>query len=230
MTEARNLAEGGARELILIAQDTTRYGEDLYGRYALDKLLKELCRIDEIEWVRVLYMYPSKVTHELIEVIASEPKICKYVDLPLQHVDNELLRLMNRHGRIEEAQYVIETLREASPEVTIRSTFIVGFPGETERKFQKLLNFLRDIRLEKVGIFTYSCESGTPASCLPDQVEEQVKEMRKHEAMEVQRLISKEKNEARIGKVMKVLIEGRAEESELVTVGRSQAEARISMV
>ena len=225
VTEARHLAKGGARELILIAQDTTRYGKDLYGTYSLDKLLKEVCRIDEIEWVRVLYMYPTRVTDELIEVIASEPKVCKYVDLPLQHVDDELLRLMNRQGQIEEAQQTIEKFREAIPDVTVRSTFIVGFPGETERKFQKLLDFLKETRLDRVGIFTYSPESGTPASFLPGRIKKTVKKMRKHKAMEVQRLISRENNEAKIGRVMKVLIEGRAEESKLVTVGRSQAEA-----
>jgi ribosomal protein S12 methylthiotransferase len=130
--EARKLAQDGARELILIAQDTTRYGQDLYGKYALDKLLQEVCRIDEVEWVRVLYMYPTRVTDELIRVIAREPKVCKYVDLPLQHVDDELLKLMNRHGRHEDARQTIDRLRQAVPDITIRSTFIVGFPGETE--------------------------------------------------------------------------------------------------
>jgi len=225
VAEARKLAEGGARELILIAQDTTRYGQDLYGTYALDKLLKAVCEIDEVEWVRVLYMYPTRVSNELIEVMASLPKVCKYVDLPLQHVDNDLLKLMNRHGRHEEAQKTIGKLREAIPEITVRSTFIVGFPGETETEFRSLLDFLKEVRLDRVGIFTYSPQSGTPASLFPGSVDERVKEARKQEAMEVQRLISREKNEAKVGQVVRVLIEGRAEESELVTVGRSQAEA-----
>ncbi|HXL04673.1 MAG TPA: 30S ribosomal protein S12 methylthiotransferase RimO [Bacillota bacterium] len=225
VAEARRLAEGGARELILIAQDTTRYGQDLYGTPALSELLKEVCRIDEVEWVRVLYMYPTRVTNELIEVMASETKLCKYVDLPLQHVDNELLKLMNRSGGHEEARQVINRLREAIPEITVRSTFIVGFPGETEDKFRSLLDFLKEVRLDRVGVFTYSPQSGTPASFFPGSVDEKVKEMRKQEAMEVQRVISREKNEARIGQITKTLIEGRAEESELVTIGRSQAEA-----
>ena len=223
--EARNLAQDGARELILIAQDTTRYGQDLYGKYALDKLLQEVCRIDEVEWVRVLYMYPTRVTDELIRVIAREPKVCKYVDLPLQHVDDELLKLMNRHGRHEDARQTIDRLRQAVPDITIRSTFIVGFPGETEAKFQSLVDFLEEARLDRVGVFTYSPQSGTPASRFSGRVKQSVKERRRQEAMEVQRMISREKNLSKIGRIMKVLIEGRAEESELVTIGRSQAEA-----
>lgn len=223
--EARNLAARGARELILIAQDTTRYGQDLYGAYALDKLLKEVCQIDEVEWVRVLYMYPTRVTDELIEVMASEPKVCKYVDLPLQHVDDELLKLMNRHGTHEQARQTIDKLRQAIPDITIRSTFIVGFPGETDAKFRSLLDFLKEVRLDRVGVFTYSPQAGTAAPRLSRSVKQSVKEMRKREAMEVQRLISREKNEAKIGRSMKTLIEGRSEESELVTIGRSQAEA-----
>lgn len=223
--EARNLAQDGARELILIAQDTTRYGQDLYGTYALDKLLKEVCRIDEVEWVRVLYMYPTRVTDELIRVIASEPKVCKYVDLPLQHVDDELLKLMNRHGGHKDARQTIDRLRQAVPDITIRSTFIVGFPGETEAKFQSLVDFLEEARLDRVGVFTYSPQSGTPASRFSGRVKQSVKERRMQEAMEVQRMISREKNLSKIGRIMKVLIEGRAEESELVTIGRSQAEA-----
>lgn len=225
VAEARKLAEGGARELILIAQDTTRYGQDLYGAYTLDKLLTEVCKVDGVEWVRVLYMYPTRVTNELIEVMAAEPKVCKYVDLPLQHADDELLKLMNRHGGHDEARRIIEKFREAIPDITIRSTFIVGFPGETEAKFRSLVDFLEDVRLDRVGIFTYSPQSGTPAPLFSGRVEHRVKEQRKQEAMEVQRRISREKNEARIGEITKVLIEGRAEESELVTVGRSQSEA-----
>jgi ribosomal protein S12 methylthiotransferase len=223
--EARNLAQNGARELILIAQDTTRYGQDLYGTYALDKLLKEVCTIDEVEWVRVLYMYPTRVTDELIDAMASLPKVCKYADLPLQHVDDDLLKLMNRHGGHEEARQTIDKLRQAIPDITIRSTFIVGFPGETEAKFRSLLAFLKEVRLDRVGIFTYSPQSGTPAPRFSGRVKQGVRELRKQEAMEVQRLISKEKNNSKIGQIMKVLIEGRAEESELVTIGRSEAEA-----
>ena len=223
--EARHLAQHGARELILIAQDTTRYGEDLYGTYSLDRLLKEVSKIDEVRWIRVLYMYPTKLTDGLIQVIADEPKVCKYVDLPLQHVDDELLKLMNRHGRHEDAMQTIARLRQAVPDITIRSTFIVGFPGETEAKFRSLLDFLEEARLDRVGIFPYSPQSGTVASHLPEHIEDSVKERRFQQAMEVQKRISREKNLARIGQVTEVLIEGRAEESELVTVGRSQAEA-----
>jgi ribosomal protein S12 methylthiotransferase len=157
--------------------------------------------------------------------MASLPKVCKYADLPLQHVDDDLLKLMNRHGGHEEARQTIDKLRQAIPDITIRSTFIVGFPGETEAKFRSLLAFLKEVRLDRVGIFTYSPQSGTPAPRFSGRVKQGVRELRKQEAMEVQRLISKEKNNSKIGQIMKVLIEGRAEESELVTIGRSEAEA-----
>lgn len=225
IAEVRRLARDGVRELILVAQDTTRYGEDIYGRPSLARLLREVCKVEGPRWVRVLYMYPSRVTGELMEVMASEPKICKYVDLPLQHADDHLLRSMNRKGTSEGAREIIARLRQTIPGVTIRSTFIVGFPGETEERFGRLLDFLREVRLDRVGVFAYSPQPGTPAARLRGRVPARVKERRRREAMEVQRAISRERNEARVGKVFDVLIEGRSEESELVTVGRSQAEA-----
>ncbi|MGE5586419.1 MAG: 30S ribosomal protein S12 methylthiotransferase RimO [Bacillota bacterium] len=225
VAEARKLARDGAKELILIAQDTTRYGEDVYGRPSLARLLREVCKIDGLRWVRVLYMYPTRVTDELIEVMASEAKVCKYVDLPLQHADDDILRAMNRRGTSDDAREVIARLRRAIPDVTIRSTFIVGFPGETEEKFERLIGFLEEVRLDRVGVFAYSPESGTPAARLRGRVPARVKERRRREAMEVQRAISREKNGARMGNAYDVLIEGRSEESDLVTVGRSQAEA-----
>ncbi|MGE5593867.1 MAG: 30S ribosomal protein S12 methylthiotransferase RimO [Betaproteobacteria bacterium] len=225
VSEVRGLARAGAKELILIAQDTTRYGEDIYGRPSLAELLREVCKVNGPRWVRVLYMYPSRVTEDLIEVMASEPKVCKYVDLPLQHADDDILRSMNRRGTSEDARKVIAAFRRAMPGVTIRSTFIVGFPGETDDKFERLLDFLKEVRLDRVGVFAYSPQPGTPAAKLRGRVQARVKERRRREAMEVQRVISREKNEARVGKVFDVLIEGRSEESDLVTVGRSEAEA-----
>ncbi|MDK2930165.1 MAG: ribosomal protein methylthiotransferase [Bacillota bacterium] len=225
IAEVRKLARGGAKELILIAQDTTRYGEDIYGHPSLARLLREVCKVDGPRWVRVLYMYPTRVTGELIEVMASEPKICKYVDLPLQHADDDILRAMNRRGTSDDAREIIARFRQAMPDVTIRSTFIVGFPGETDEKFGRLLDFLKEVRLDRVGVFAYSPQPGTPAARLHGRVPARVKERRRREAMEVQKTISREKNEARVGKVFDVLIEGRSEESDLVTVGRSQAEA-----
>jgi len=225
VSEVRALARAGVKELILIAQDTTRYGEDIYGHPSLAELLREVCEVEGPRWVRVLYMYPSRVTQELIEVMATEPKICKYVDLPLQHADDEILKAMNRIGSSEDAREIIAAFRRAMPDVTIRSTFIVGFPGETDEKFERLLEFLKEVRLDRVGVFAYSPQPGTPAAKLRGRVPSRVKERRRREAMEVQRAISRQKNEARVGRVFDVLIEGRSEESELVTVGRSEAEA-----
>ena len=226
VAEAERLARGGAKELILVAQDTTRYGEDIYGRPSLARLLQEVCRVDGPRWLRTLYMYPTRVTDELIAVMASEPRICKYVDLPLQHADDDILRAMNRRGTSDDARDVIARFRAAIPDVTIRSTFIVGFPGETEEKFRTLVEFLKEVRLDRVGVFAYSPESGTPAARMRrGRVSAREKERRRREAMEVQRDICREKNEARVGRVYDVLIEGRSEETELVAVGRSQAEA-----
>lgn len=223
--EAAGLAGNGVRELILVAQDTTRYGEDIYGRYSLASLLREVCRIDEIEWVRVLYMYPARVTEELVEVMASERKVCKYVDLPLQHADDDILSAMNRKGTSADAQKVISLFREAIPGVTIRTTLMAGFPGETEQKFGRLLDFLKAVRFDRAGVFAYSPEDGTPAADLPEQVPPAVREHRRERAMEVQKAISRQKNQARVGQLVDVLVEGRSAESDLVTVGRSQAEA-----
>lgn len=225
LAEADRLARGGAKELILIAQDTTRYGEDIYGRYSLADLLHEVCKIDGPRWVRVLYMYPARVADELIEAMATEPKICKYVDLPLQHADDDILRAMNRKGTSEDARAVIARFRDAIPDITVRSTFIVGFPGETEQKFGRLIEFLEDVRFDRAGVFAYSPEEGTPAAKLPGQVPRLTRERRRRRAMEAQRAISRQKNQAKVGEAFDVLIEGPSEESDLVTVGRSQAEA-----
>ncbi len=225
LAEAAGLAERGVREIILVAQDTTRYGEDLYGRYALADLLGEVAGILAVSWVRVLYMYPTRVTDDLIAVMAREPKICKYVDLPLQHADDEILHAMNRKGTSGDAREVIAKLREAIPDITIRSTFIVGFPGETEERFKRLLEFLEEVQLDRAGVFAYSREEGTPAASLPGQVPRATRDRRRRRAMEVQRSVSRRRNEAKVGRVVEVLIEGPSPECESVTIGRSQAEA-----
>ncbi|NPV52885.1 MAG: 30S ribosomal protein S12 methylthiotransferase RimO [Firmicutes bacterium] len=223
--EARVLVGGGARELILIAQDTTRYGLDLYGRPSLAHLLRALVKIDGLTWARFLYTHPTGFTDELIETVAVESKICSYIDIPLQHIDEEILRRMNRRPGPREIEELIARLKRDIPDVTIRSSFIVGFPGETEAAFSRLLDFIRDVRLDRIGVFKYSPEEGTPAARMPGSVPEDVKGARYRRVMELARRISREKNEEKVGRVLDVLIDGRAPESELLTVGRSQAEA-----
>ncbi len=225
LREATALAARGVRELILVAQDTTRYGEDLYGRLALADLLREVSRVDGLQWVRVMYMHPTRVTTELVEVMASEPRICRYVDLPLQHADDEVLRAMNRGGTSEEARRVISMLRDAMPDVTIRTTFMVGFPGETEERFRRLLDFMSEVRFDRAGVFAYSPQDGTRAARLPGRVPSAERMRRRDMAMELQRGISRELNRGKVGRELDVLVLGPSDESELVTVGRSQAEA-----
>ncbi|NPV79883.1 MAG: 30S ribosomal protein S12 methylthiotransferase RimO [Firmicutes bacterium] len=223
--EAQRLVSNGVKELVLVAQDTTRYGEDLYGRWALAELLRDLASINGVEWVRFLYTYPTRITDELISVVASEPKVCKYFDVPLQHADDGILRLMGRRNTCRDARELIQRLREQIPGVCIRSTFIVGFPGEIKEAFDNLLHFLEDMRLDRVGIFVYSEEEGSPAENLPGKVPQDVAEDRYHQAMLLQQRISRERLRERIGEVTRVLIEGLSEESELVSRGRSQKEA-----
>lgn len=223
--EARRLAERGVKEINLIAQDTTNYGHDLYGKPSLARLLKELARIKELRWIRVLYCYPKFFTEELLETIAVEPKICKYVDLPLQHAHDAVLKRMRRPDTRADTEALLRRIRERIPEVSIRTTFLVGFPGETEEEFRALRDFLVEQRFDKVGIFTYSREEGTPAYDMPDQVPEEVMQERYHELMSLQSRISEERNRELEGKELDVLIEGRDEEQEHISGGRSYREA-----
>ena len=223
--EARRLAERGVKEINLIAQDTTNYGHDLYGKPSLARLLKELARIEELRWIRVLYCYPKFFTEELLETIAVEPKICKYVDLPLQHAHDAVLKRMRRPDTRADTEALLRRIRERIPEVSIRTTFLVGFPGETEEEFRALRDFLVEQRFDKVGIFTYSREEGTPAYDMPDQVPEEVMQERYHELMSLQSRISEERNRELEGKELDVLIEGRDEEQEHISGGRSYREA-----
>ena len=207
--EARLLADSGVKELIVVAQDTSRYGTDLGdGKRLLPQLLRQLCAIEDFTWVRLHYLYPDEIDHELIDVIAREPKIVKYLDIPLQHVDGEVLRRMNRRGNAERIAELIEKIRKTVPDVTIRTTFITGFPGETEEQFSTLHQFIKDIRFERLGCFTYSPEEDTPAANFEGQVDEQTKHDRMERIMDSQMQISAEKNEEKIGKVAEVLVEG----------------------
>ena len=223
--EAKQLAANGVKELNLIAQDTTAYGRDLYGEPSLARLLRELVKIDGVRWIRTLYSYPRFFTDELIDLIASEEKLVKYVDLPLQHADDAMLRQMRRADTRASMETLLEKIRERIPGVAVRSTFIVGFPGETDEQFAALYSFLEAQRFDKAGVFTYSAEEGTAAAELPGRVSEEVMQGRYHELMSLQCKISEEINQSLEGKELDVLIEGSDEEQENVAYGRSYREA-----
>ena len=223
--EAKRLAASGVKEFNLIAQDTTAYGRDLYGEPSLPRLLRELVKIEGVRWIRTLYSYPRFFTDELIDLIASEEKLVKYVDLPLQHADNSLLKKMHRADTRASMKALIRKIRDRIPGVVIRSTFIVGFPGETDKQFAALYSFLEEQRFDKAGVFTYSAEEGTEAATLPGQISEDVMQQRYHELMSLQCKISEEINQSLEGKELDVLIEGSDEEQENVAYGRSYREA-----
>lgn len=206
--EARALASGGAKELVVIAQDTTRYGIDLYEKPMLPELLRRLCRIDGVEWVRVLYGYPDAVTDELLETIAEEKKIVKYFDLPLQHCNPQILRSMGRGGSREELSALIRRMRKAVPGLVLRTTLIAGYPGETEEQFDELCAFVREMRFERLGCFAYSREEGTRAAELPGQIDEEEKQRRARFVMETQMGILQEQGEQLVGRTFRVLTEG----------------------
>lgn len=222
--EATELAELGIKELCLIAQDTTRYGEDLYGTYALDSLVSELSQIEGIEWIRLLYCYPDRITDGLIDEIANNPKVVKYIDMPIQHINDDILRRMNRRSDKAQIVDVIGKLRERVPGIILRSTVIVGFPGETNARFEELRKFLKETRFQRLGVFPYSREGGTPAYDFPDQVSEKLKEQRHAILMEQQERIHNECNEAFLGKTLQVLCEGYDPVAESF-YGRSYADA-----
>ncbi|QNK39226.1 30S ribosomal protein S12 methylthiotransferase RimO [Caproicibacter fermentans] len=222
--EARSLAAGGAKELILIAQDTSRYGYDLYHKLMLPELLRRLCRIDGPEWIRVLYAYPDSITDELLQTMASEEKIVKYLDLPLQHCSGRILKAMRRVGDRASLTALMRKIRGAVPGIILRSTLIAGFPGETEEDFEELCGFVREIRFERLGCFAYSQEEGTAAAELPGQLEEEVKRRRAELVMELQMNIMQEQAEALVGKTLRVLTEGFDREAGLC-YGRGTADA-----
>ncbi len=210
--EAELLASKGCREIILIAQDVTEYGTDIYGRLMLPELLRKLCRVDGIRWIRLMYCYEDKITDELIEVMASEEKICDYIDIPLQHVSDGVLSAMNRHSTTESIKDTLGRLRTAMPDIHIRTTLITGFPGETEEEFEELLEFVEKTRFERLGVFAYSREEGTVAGDMENQIDEDVKTMRADAIMRRQLDISREINESKVGDTMTVMVDGTDED------------------
>lgn len=222
--EVKHLTREGVKEVILVAQETTRYGLDIYGDYKLAELLRVLCTVEELKWLRLLYCYPTSITGELIEVIAQEDKICKYIDLPLQHASDVILRKMNRKGSKQDILRLIDQLRSSIPGLTLRTTFIVGFPGETQADFEELLEFMSDIKFERAGVFAYSREEGTPAASMPGHVPENIKQARVQESMLLQQQISYANNLSKIGREMSVLVEGFDEVQGMYT-GRTEADA-----
>ena len=208
LEEANNLAQKGYEEIIVIAQDTTKYGIDLYGEEKLAELLERLCKIDGIRWIRFLYSYPESITDELIKVVKENDKICKYFDIPLQHISNNVLKRMNRKSNKESIEKLIKKLRKEIPNVIIRTTFMVGFPGETEEDFNQLYEFVKDAKFEKMGAFKYSKEDGTPAEKLKEQVHPKTKQKRYNKIMEIEKEASRQKLEEKIGNIYEVIIDG----------------------
>ncbi len=209
LKEAKTLAESGVKELILVAQETTLYGMDLYGEKCLHKLLRELAKIDGIYWIRILYCYPEEITEELIEVIATEPKICHYLDVPIQSASDQILKRMGRKTSESQLRDMIARLRDRIPDICIRTTLISGFPGEREEDYIQTYNFVDELEFDRLGVFPYSQEEDTPAASMPDQIPDQVKQKRRDELMELQQEIAFEKAEAMVGRVLTVMIEGK---------------------
>ena len=222
--EAEELADQGVKELILVAQETTLYGKDLYGEKSLHKLLKELCKIAGIRWIRILYCYPEEITDELIQVMKEESKICHYLDLPIQHASDGILKRMGRRTSKAQLIEIIEKLRREIPDITLRTTLITGFPGETEEQHEELMDFVDQMEFDRLGVFTYSPEEDTPAATMPDQIEESVKEDRQAELMELQQDIAFERAEDMIGREVLVMIEGKIAD-ENAYVGRTYKDA-----
>lgn len=218
--EAEILADGGVKELVLVAQETTLYGRDLYGRDMLCELLKKLCAIEGFRWIRLLYAYPEDISDELLEVIAGEEKIVKYIDMPIQHASDDILRRMGRKTDRASLVKLIEKTRKMIPGVALRTSLITGFPGETKKDHEILLDFVKEIRFDRLGTFTYSCEEGTPAASFKGQVSEKTKLKRRDEIMALQKTISEEKNKSLVGREMEVFVEGYIPEDD-VYVGRT---------
>lgn len=209
--EAKSLVNRGVKEIILVAQDTTKYGQDLYGEYSLDKLLKELVKIDGLEWIRLFYCYPQRITDSLIDVIANEDKVCKYIDIPLQHSDATVLKNMNRVGDGNDYRVLLNKMREAIPGLALRTTFMVGFPGETDEQFENLCEFVKDMKFDKMGCFTFSPEEDTPAFDMENQIDEDVKKRRQEVLMNAQFFITEASNKGRVGNVYKVIVDSFAD-------------------
>jgi len=223
--EIENLAQQGVKEINLIAQDSTSYGMDGDDSRGLETLLKRAVKVDGIEWVRLLYLYPGKITKNLIHLIRDEEKICKYIDMPIQHINNRILRAMNRNHTKAQIQEVIKMIRQEIPDAALRTSLIVGFPGETEEEFDELLDFVKATQFDRLGVFKYSKEEGTPAYKMKGQVPEAVKKVRLKKIMETQAKIAGEKNRLLVGSAIQVLVEGLSEETEFLLKGRSMQQA-----
>jgi ribosomal protein S12 methylthiotransferase len=225
IAEAQQLAEEGVKELILVAQDSSRYGEDLGKQDALAHLLRELSHTEGIEWVRVMYTYPTHISDAFLDVLAEEPKAVSYLDMPLQHASQNVLKLMKRGGNRQSLERLIQRVRARVPGIAVRTTFITGFPGETEDDFEELLAFVKNVEFDRVGVFTYSDEEGTPAYDLPDKVDPKIAKQRRARLMKEQSRISRKRNKAKIGDTVRVLFEGESSESELLWQGRMETQA-----
>ncbi len=224
IAEAQDLAEQGVKELILVAQETTLYGKDIYGEKSLHKLLRELCKVSGIRWIRILYCYPEEITDELIRVMKEEPKICHYLDLPIQHANDTILKRMGRRTSKQELIDIIGKLREEIPDICLRTTLITGFPGETQEQHEELMEFVDEMEFDRLGVFTYSPEEDTPAATMPDQIEEEVKEERQAELMELQQEIAFDNAQNMVGREVLVMIEGKVAD-ENAYVGRTYLDA-----
>ena len=224
LTQAQQLADEGVKELILVAQETTVYGQDIYGEKSLHKLLKELCKINGLVWIRVMYCYPEEIYEELITVFKEEPKICHYLDLPIQHASNRILKRMGRRTTKEQLVTIIEKLRQEIPDIILRTTLIVGFPGETDEDFKELKDFVDEMEFDRLGVFTYSIEEDTPAAMMSNQIDEEIKIKRQAEIMELQQEISFALAEERIGQDLWAFVEGKVAD-EAAYVGRTYADA-----
>ena len=224
LKQAQELAEQGVKELILVAQETTLYGKDLYGKKSLHILLKKLCEISGLRWIRVMYCYPEEIYPELIETIRDEKKICHYLDLPIQHASDRILKRMGRRTSKQQLVDIISKLREEIPDIMIRTTLITGFPGETQEDHEELMEFVNDMEFERLGVFTYSPEEDTPAAEMEDQIPEDVKEERRDELMELQQEISLDNGEKLIGKTVTAMVEGKVAD-ENAYVGRTYGDA-----
>lgn len=222
--ETKELVEQGVKELILVAQETTLYGKDLYGEKCLHKLVEELCKISGIRWIRILYCYPEEITDELIEVMKREPKVCHYLDLPIQHASDGILKRMGRRTSKQELIDIVKKLRKEIPDICLRTTLITGFPGETQEQHEELMQFVDEMEFDRLGVFTYSPEEDTPAATMPDQIEEEVKEDRQADLMELQQEIAFDNAENMIGREMLVMIEGKVAD-ENAYVGRTYRDA-----
>lgn len=225
ITETKYLAEQGVKELILVAQETTLYGKDLYGDKYLPKLLHSLCQVNGIEWIRILYCYPEEITDELIETIKSEPKICHYLDIPIQHASDRILKLMGRRTSKKDLLTIIAKLRESIPDIVLRTTLITGFPTETKEEHEEVMDFVKAMRFERLGVFTYSKEDNTPAAKLKPQILSKDKIKRQKEIMKLQQSIVFEHTNGLNGRIFDVLIEGRIAEEENVYIGRTYMDA-----